>query len=321
MADASDNPLVTVVCSTFNSKATLRCTLRSVLNQDFADFEVRVMGDCCTDGSENIIAELNDPRLHWFNFSKNNGTQSEPNNEGMRRARGKYIALVGHDDLWMPWHLSRLVRHIEETGADFVHDLVANITPRGVFGAYGPPHERSNYARVYFPVCSWFYRRSLPEELVHWRNANDLGWGIDFDVTRRLTLAGRKILFLPSLGALKFHSTVWKPYSRPGRAPQEEWLGRILTEPGQLSEAILSELATQYGQIFQMHDRKPPLGFALDQWKDASKEMLKAFVRDLIYLYGAERWPVKKLTARRLRRLRSKQRVVRGLRSLKESGL
>ena len=106
MADASDNPLVTVVCSTFNSKATLRCALRSVLNQDFTDFEVRVMGDCCTDGSAEIIKELSDSRLHWFNFPKNTGTQSEPNNEGMRRARGKYIAFIGHDDLWMPWHLS-----------------------------------------------------------------------------------------------------------------------------------------------------------------------------------------------------------------------
>ena len=171
MADASDNPLVTVVCSTFNSKATLRCALRSVLNQDFTNFEVRVMGDCCTDGSEQIVAELNDPRLHWFNFPKNTGTQSEPNNEGMRRARGKYIAFIGHDDLWMPWHLSRLVRHIEETGADLVHDLVANITPEGVRGVYGPPHERSSYARTYFPTMSWLHRRSLPDEIGFWRNA------------------------------------------------------------------------------------------------------------------------------------------------------
>ena len=321
MADAPDNPLVTVVCSTFNSKATLRCALRSVLNQEFANFEVRVMGACCTDGSEQIVAELNDPRLHWFNFLKNTGTQSEPNNEGMRRGRGKYVAFIGHDDLWMPWHLSRLVRQIEETGADLVHDLVANITPEGVRGVYGPPHTRSNYARTYVPTMSWLHRRSLPDEIGFWRNANELGWQIDFDFSRRAARAGKKISFLPSLGGLKFHSAVWRIYARPGIPPQEEWLDRILREPAQLRDELLTALATQYGQMFQMHDRKPSFGFALDTWRDASKEVLKAFFRDLIYLYGAERWPINKLTARRLRRLRSKQRVVRGLRSLEESGL
>src|ERR1039458_3377234 len=94
MSDDSKNPLVTVVCSTYNSKATLRCALRSVLNQDLADFEVRVMGDACTDGTEEIVAELNDARLHWYNFPQNTGSQSEPNNEGLRRARGRYVAFI-----------------------------------------------------------------------------------------------------------------------------------------------------------------------------------------------------------------------------------
>jgi glycosyltransferase involved in cell wall biosynthesis len=321
MADASDNPLVTVVCSTFNSKATLRCALRSVLNQEFTDFEVRVMGDCCTDGSEQIVAGLNDSRVHWYNFPKNSGTQSEPNNEGMRRARGKYVALLPHDDLWMPWHLSRLVGYIETTGADFVHDLVVNIAPEGVYGAYGPPHPRSDYTRSFVPVCSWLYRRSLPEGLIYWRNANDLGWGIDFDVTRRLALAGKEIRFLHSLGAFKFHSMIWKFYSATGTPPQEKLLADLMNDPHAVTENILTQLGAQFAQEYQWHDRKSPLPVALNRWKDASKDVLKAAVRDLIYSYGAERWPVAKITARRLRRLRSKQRVARGLRSLEERGL
>ena len=321
MADASDNPLVTVVCSTFNRKAILRCTLRSILNQEFKDFEVRVIGDCCTDGSEEIIAELNDSRLHWFNFPKNTGTQSEPNNEGMRRGRGKYVALIGHDDLWMPWHLSRLVRHIEETGADFVHDMVANITPQGVFGVYGPPHERSDYTRVYFPTSSWLHRRSLPEETGYWRNANELGWGIDFDFSRRVAVAGKKISFLPSLGALKFHSTLWRFYAHSGAPPQESWLAQILSDPKALNEKILTQLAIQFGQNVQYHDRKPPLAFAFSKWKDATGDALRAVVRDLVYAYGPERWPIRKMNARLLRRKRSKQRILRGLPSLEESGL
>src|SRR5882672_1604628 len=165
MIDDAKSPLVTVICSTYNSKATLRCALRSVLNQDLADFEVLVMGDACTDGTEEIIAELKDTRLHWFNFPHNTGSQSEPNNEGLRRARGRLIAFIGHDDLWFPWHLSRLVKHIEQTGADVVHDLVASVGLENIEGVYGSPHPLAGYARIYFPTSSWLHRRELAEQV------------------------------------------------------------------------------------------------------------------------------------------------------------
>ena len=175
-----------------------------MLNQDLADFEVLVMGDACTDGTEEIVAELQDARLHWFNFPQNTGSQSEPNNEGMRRARGRLIAFIGHDDLWFPWHLSRLVRHLEQTGADLVHDLVASIELDGVAGVYGPPRKQSGYERVYFPTASWLHRRDLPDAIGFWRNPDELAWAIDFDFSRRAFLAGKKISCLPSLGVLKF---------------------------------------------------------------------------------------------------------------------
>jgi glycosyltransferase involved in cell wall biosynthesis len=320
MSDDSKNPLVTVVCSTYNSKATLRCALRSVLNQDLADFEVRVMGDACTDGTEEIVAELNDARLHWYNFPQNTGSQSEPNNEGLRRARGRYVAFIGHDDLWFPWHLSRLVKHIEQAGADLVHDLVANIGLEGVEGVYGPPHERAGYERVYFPTASWLHRRELPGEIGFWRNPNELAWQIDFDFSRRAAQAGKKISFLPSLGVLKFHSGTWKFYSRQGEPPQEPYLRSISQTPEQFNETILAGLAAQYSQCLQRND-KMPLSLAWSEAKCSARAMVKACLRELIYWYGHDRWPVGPLLRRRMRRLRSRQRVVRGLPSLKDSKL
>src|SRR5262245_62867319 len=52
---------------------------------------------------------------------------------------------------WMPWHLSRLVKHIEQTGADFVHDLLAGIGPDGADWINGPPHPQMGYVRVHVP--------------------------------------------------------------------------------------------------------------------------------------------------------------------------
>src|SRR5687767_9571386 len=122
-------PLVSVIVATYNSRATLACALDSVRQQDFQDFEVWVVGDACTDGSHEVVEALGDPRFHWINRETNSGTQSAPNADGLRRASGRYVAYLGHDDLWFPWHLSTLIAAIERDsvesgkGAALAHGL------------------------------------------------------------------------------------------------------------------------------------------------------------------------------------------------------
>ena len=60
MAVPSPPPLVTVVCATFNSSAILKLALRSLLDQDLSDFEAWVVGDACTDDSEEVVASFQD---------------------------------------------------------------------------------------------------------------------------------------------------------------------------------------------------------------------------------------------------------------------
>jgi len=58
-------PLVSVLIATYNKAVTLRFALESVKWQTFQDFEVWVIGDCCTDNSAQVVESFNDPRLHW----------------------------------------------------------------------------------------------------------------------------------------------------------------------------------------------------------------------------------------------------------------
>src|SRR6059036_1113442 len=130
-------PKVTLIIAAYNSSKTLQCALRSLRQQTFPDFEAWVVGDACTDDSEQVVSSFADPRLYWTNLGQHCGCQNGPNNEGLRRARGRYIAYLGHDDLWFPWHLAGLVSTIEETGADFVHAAAALIDPTGPVGIIG----------------------------------------------------------------------------------------------------------------------------------------------------------------------------------------
>src|SRR5437667_49902 len=167
---SAETPTVTVITATYNSRTTLRYALQSLLAQDFSDFEALIVGDGCTDGSEEEVAKFDDNRFHWINLSENYGNQWRANNEGLQRARGRYVAFLGHDDLWLPWHLSALVSQAEKSSANFFHDLLINVGPHGVLDVNGPPPPGTTYERYFAPPSSWLHRRDIVEKVGGWRD-------------------------------------------------------------------------------------------------------------------------------------------------------
>src|SRR6185436_12496031 len=106
---SAQQPLVTVVTTTYDWPSALRVAMESVLAQTFRDFEYLVVGDGCTDGTAALVASFADPRIRWHNLARNSGNQSVPNRAAVEMARGKYVAYLNHDDIWFPNHLESLV--------------------------------------------------------------------------------------------------------------------------------------------------------------------------------------------------------------------
>src|SRR4051794_17887104 len=92
----SDPPLVSVVIATYNYSSVLRHAVASALGQRYPNIEVLVVGDACTDDSQEVVEAIGDPRVRWHNLDYNWGTQSGPNNAGIAMARGELIAYHGH---------------------------------------------------------------------------------------------------------------------------------------------------------------------------------------------------------------------------------
>src|SRR5438552_2111147 len=145
-------PIVSIITATYNWSSVLRYAIQSVLWQTCQDFEHLIIGDACTDDSEAVVASFGDARLRWYNLPENSGSQSIPNNQGIEMARGKYIAYLGHDDVWHPRHLEVLVAAMERSGADIAHTMVEVFgPPRRIEGAAAWV---SGYTPFFPPTCT-----------------------------------------------------------------------------------------------------------------------------------------------------------------------
>ena len=71
-------PRVTVIIATYNWSTVLPYSIASVLDQRFGDFEVLVIGDGCTDDSEQVVSSVADARVHWHNLRRTPATSRGP---------------------------------------------------------------------------------------------------------------------------------------------------------------------------------------------------------------------------------------------------
>ncbi|WP_165044796.1 glycosyltransferase family 2 protein [Dysgonomonas sp. ZJ709] len=101
---------VTVMIPVYNAESFLRETIDSVLCQTYYDFELLLLDDGSTDSSIDIIKSYKDSRICYISCSHDFvGTL----NKGLDIAKGKYLALLDHDDLMMPHRLQMQYNYLE----------------------------------------------------------------------------------------------------------------------------------------------------------------------------------------------------------------
>jgi glycosyltransferase involved in cell wall biosynthesis len=100
--------LVSVVIPAYNAAWCIAATLQSVFAQTIQEFEVILVNDGSPDTSalEEALAPFHD-KIRYL--KQENRGPSAARNAAIRVARGKYIAFLDSDDLWLPNHLARQI--------------------------------------------------------------------------------------------------------------------------------------------------------------------------------------------------------------------
>ena len=243
----SPRPTVSVIIATYNWSSVLRCAITSVLAQTFRDFELIVVGDCCTDDSEAVVRSFNDERVGWHNLEQNCGNQFGPNNHGLALSSGRYIAYLGHDDLWHRDHLALLVRAIAAHEADLVFALAEEIGPpemptRSLLGLCA---SGSYEWSIWAPPSSWLHRRELIQRIGLWRDYRSIILPTDVDFLDRVYNDGCRIVPVNELTVFKFTSVLrTNAYVERRCDEQARWWERLRQEPElryrELVEVLLS---------------------------------------------------------------------------------
>lgn len=116
-----DEPLVSVVVPAYNAAAFIGATLRSVLAQSYANFEVLVVDDRSPDDTAAVVEEVAraDPRVRLIRLEKNFGGPAGPRNVGVGQARGRWVAFLDADDIWHPDKLKVQLDVVSRTGHRF----------------------------------------------------------------------------------------------------------------------------------------------------------------------------------------------------------
>ena len=99
---------VSVIIPVYNREKTIRYCLDSILAQSFQAIEIVVVDDASTDGTVDIVQQIEDNRVRCVRQPQNSGAQAA-RNRGIREAKGEWIAFQDSDDEWLPEKLEKQV--------------------------------------------------------------------------------------------------------------------------------------------------------------------------------------------------------------------
>lgn len=116
--------LVSVIIPTYNTNELfLRQAIDSVVAQTYDNWELLIIDDSTTSPVENIVKSYTDDRIKYFRNPQNLG-MANTRNRGLELAQGEFIALLDHDDIWLPEKLEIQLGLIRNNNCNMVFSPV-----------------------------------------------------------------------------------------------------------------------------------------------------------------------------------------------------
>jgi glycosyltransferase involved in cell wall biosynthesis len=209
-------PFFSVIIPVFNRARPLVRALDSVLAQSCQDFEIVVVDDGSSDNPQSTVERLNDPRIRFIRQENAGGGAAR--NTAIDAARGRFIAPLDSDDIFLPHHLARMHALLEgndDTLVGYARIRVARGNGQMIVKPPRPLREDEHMAtyllcdRGFVPTITVVVERHMAARI---RYDTALTAAEDTDFALRLFLGGARFCMLAEPGA------VWMDMADPNRA-------------------------------------------------------------------------------------------------------
>jgi len=326
-------PFVSVVIPTFNRAKQVQAALKSVLAQTYPDFEVIVVDDGSTDGTEEAIQRLidqqsgNGNQIRYF-FQPNRGP-SVARNKGIAEGRGVWVAFLDSDDVWLPEKLEWQFRAVEEfegkicaciTDSRLINNLGKDTT---AFRQWGRRFEKTLgiviEATATLATCRepfWLSNLLVRTDLVQQVGSYDadLSYAEDHDFLFRLSLATRFCYVNKPLCVIdqskSLQGSICRPWDkvdvrlRGSQLMLEKWL-KLDTK---LPPDVRTKLVRQLGHI---HSAWTNWYLEDGRYEEARREVSRAIAYQFKPTLGIK-WALTRFAPALARRISPRMRVTSG---------
>lgn len=155
--------LISIIMPSYNAAMYISKSIESVIAQTYHIWELIIVDDCSTDSTDAVVGKyLNDERIRYFKNDKNCGAALS-RNKALKKAKGRWIAFLDSDDLWLPQKLEKQLLFMKThnysfTFTDYRTCINGNWLP---YICTGPDfvNRRMMYDYCYFFTCTVMYDR------------------------------------------------------------------------------------------------------------------------------------------------------------------
>lgn len=219
-------PLVSVRINTFNrGKLLVERAVPSVLSQTYKNLELIIVGNHCTDNTEELLSKITDSRLRFYNLPFRKFKHPDDieihwmlggiyaYNKTLDMIRGKWTCWLGDDDIWTPDYIEALLQVAQSGNYEFVsaqyieerygkRSIIDGERSTGFYHTRRQNLNKNDKSPKIGGIQTWLHRsylRSFKFNENCWRKS----WNrpVDVDLSLRFYHAGVRMGFLPKVVA------------------------------------------------------------------------------------------------------------------------
>ncbi len=187
-------PFFTVIMPLFNKEKFVENAVKSILNQDFHDFDIIIVDDGSTDKSREVVSQIHSEKIQLICHDKNKGL-SAARNTGIKNAKANFVTFLDADDVWKPGYLSKIYSLIQQfseaklfgTNYEELYQDNVVIVPKSNTTISGEDRIvvdffESNLAKPIYCSCSLCVEKSVFEDIGYYDETITFGEDVDFNI-------------------------------------------------------------------------------------------------------------------------------------------